>query len=113
MTNCGFWKSTLRLTNIFAPENGWLEDDISKIGSSPFSGAMLVSGSVIFPFGGNRVSVIGFVCFEGVDHASGRFICIEGLTFTISTGLPVFRHGPTHAAHPKTNIVSSKLTVGT
>ena len=58
---------------------------------------MLVSGSVIFPFGGNRVSVIGFVCFEGVDHASGRYIFIEGFTFTrFPTGLPVFRHGPTH-----------------
>ncbi len=38
-------------TNIFAPENGWLEDDVGRLVSfweGLFSGAMLVSVRVFF-----------------------------------------------------------------
>ena len=37
---------TLSETNIFAPENGWLEDDPFLLGRSIFRGELLVSGSV-------------------------------------------------------------------
>ena len=37
---------TLPETNIFAPENGWLEDDPFLWGRSIFRGELLVSGSV-------------------------------------------------------------------
>ena len=39
-------KVTLPETSIFAPENRWLEDEIS-FWDGPISGAMLVSGSVV------------------------------------------------------------------
>ena len=42
---------TLPETNIFAPENGWLEYDCFLLGFGLFSGAMLVSGSVCSPEG--------------------------------------------------------------
>ena len=39
---------TLPETNIFAPENGWLEDDRFLLGWPIFRGELLVSGRVFF-----------------------------------------------------------------
>ena len=39
---------TLPETNIFAPENGWLEYEPFPLGPGLFSGAMLVSGTVVY-----------------------------------------------------------------
>ena len=41
-----FLLPTLYKSNIFAPENGWLEDDPFLLGPGLFSGDMLVSGRV-------------------------------------------------------------------
>ena len=42
---------TLLKTNIFAPENGWLEDDRFLLGPGIFSGAFAVSFRVVFSVG--------------------------------------------------------------
>ena len=45
----GFKFLTLPKTNIFAPENGWLDDDPFLVGAGLFSGGkLLVSGRVIY-----------------------------------------------------------------
>ncbi len=41
------WVYTLPETNIFAPEDGWLEDFLVSFWDGLFSGAMLVSARVI------------------------------------------------------------------
>ena len=43
MTFCNLEKNTLPETNIFALENGWLEDDSFLLGPGLFSGAFAVS----------------------------------------------------------------------
>ena len=41
-----YWSYTIPETNIFAPENGWLEDDPFLLGWPIFKGELLVLGSV-------------------------------------------------------------------
>ena len=56
-------KQTLPESNIFAPENGWLEDDCFLLGRLYFQGLCLVSGSVdqtTLRIGGSKGSDLDF-----------------------------------------------------
>ena len=50
-SNDSFWGYTLPKTNIFAPENGWLEDDISFWGGSVLGVSAYFSGVLAVSFG--------------------------------------------------------------